>query len=314
MDAQYASRGLAQSTWSSRASLLRGYAQVLARTGLQNGFDGLRAWIANYVVNDLHVGRGQTRRVGALPAALRGLLAALRQQGSLHLTAGQRELLDQRARGAVEVHASVALPHRAEAMTAQDLNCVFQALPMAGEVSDRRRIRLLAAANSGLLMWQGILRFHDLQLLRIEWTREYILGDRRLFVCYFKDKPRRGSISWRTVHFPQRDDDFDCYDIIRSCMMGRTRGALVAGITARHFTELQQYIAAQRVLSHPFTSHSFRVGGLNALRAVGGDDNLVRLQGGWMSRTSGAQRVVITDVYARVSAAQLGVLAAMGRE
>lgn len=292
--------------------MVRGYYAVLDATNLPNGYDGLCAWLANYVMNPLRTGHGRTRSASSLRGLYASLTKHLTIKNNLRLTEYQRDLLDRQLDGIMVRHADSSMAGQSEEISAADIDKMYECLSemdISTPAKRRRQLRLHAALQTGLVLWQGVLRFGDIRSVQVSWVLKKTIGGHKCFIIRYKGKTTRHSSKYKMAVIPKRADRFDAYHIVKDCMQGN-QNLLFRGVTAGHIGALTKWASAPEVLNKKVTGHGFRVGGHNALAQVCENERFLNLQGGWGTGTSDS----FARVYDRIQASHVTWAAAMGAE
>lgn len=88
-----------KSTKASHSTMVKGYFDLLKKTGTGSGYDGISAWLANYVPNGLRTGYKHSRSASSLRSLYSSLLKQLKLNHGLRLTEVEEGRLDQQLEG-----------------------------------------------------------------------------------------------------------------------------------------------------------------------------------------------------------------------
>lgn len=170
----------------------------------------------------------------------------------------------------------------AEPVTAAHLQLIQQCLPNAG----KEREHAEQMFNIMLFCWQGVLRFGDIRHMLCENIKHLGVREKgarvRYFSIEFQDKARMGTMRWRTVVIPEREDDLDAYELVKDWRAGREEGPLIPGLERSMWYSFIRSLREADPRLAKLRGHGLRCGGLADLDDVsGGDERLAVMQGGW---------------------------------
>lgn len=282
-------------------------------------------FICDYVPNDAKTGQRKTRKASGLDTAHATAMAGFRRWQKWRPDPEWRQLYRDMIRSVKIEYSDSTRVEQADPVNASMIRSMHDKLPFPDQRGKRFYERCVMAQHLFRLMWQGMMRFGDIQHLDCKYISKhskFVDGKRVQYLkLELQDKPRIGHNLWRVIHIPQREDILDCYELVMHYWNGRKKGPLFKQqpkVLEQCKTTFVAYLRKEYPTEFGrLKPHGIRAGSMNDCMDVAADERVVLLQGGWSSHSIGKELYNSFKpgyyTYIRLSPVLLRALATMGR-